>query len=121
MQKLTPRDQSAKHTRLAALAAYFRSKCEVCIWLPPAMPDIPSSNVVQRPYVVEQFTVPVEHVGRVFGRGGLVLREIQDQSRAKIEIPRVCTSPCDLPRSPRSKACHQSMVGCFTSLVVARP
>jgi len=69
MQKLTPRDQSAKHTRLAALAAYFRSKCE-------------------RSYVMEHFNVPVEHVGRIFGRGGLVLREIQEQSRAKIEIPR---------------------------------
>lgn len=68
-QRLTPRDHSARHTRLSALAAYFRSKCE-------------------RAHVVEPFAVPVEHVGRVFGWGGRMLREVQELSRAKIEIPR---------------------------------
>lgn len=68
-QKITPREETVKHTRLAALATYFRSRC-------------------QKSYVEEQFVVPVEYLGYIIGKGGVTLREIQEQSNAKIEIPR---------------------------------
>eukprot|EP00047_Mylnosiga_fluctuans_P001668 m.221373 g.221373 ORF g.221373 m.221373 type:complete len:455 (-) comp10571_c0_seq1:123-1487(-) len=68
--RFTPREDTRKHERLDALIAAFKK-------LRPL-----------KPFVVENFNVPAEHVGRIIGRGGHMIRELQEQSHAKIDIPK---------------------------------
>lgn len=54
---------------------------------------------VQRLYVVESFSLPSEALSRVIGKGGAMLRELQDRTHAKIDLPRVRPGPLP-PRRP---------------------
>lgn len=67
--KLTPRENTAKHEMLDRLAQFFHKNRAM-------------------PHVVESFAVPEEHLGRVIGKSGHTLRELQELSRARIEFPK---------------------------------
>lgn len=70
VQKFTPRDATAKHEKIESLLRHFRKQAP------------------EKATVIEQVTVPAEHVSRIIGKGGSALREVQERTRAKIEIPR---------------------------------
>jgi len=72
VSRFTPRDDSMKHEKLERLLTSYRK-------LRPL-----------KPFVVENFNVPAEHVGRIIGRGGHTIRELQDLTHAKIDIPKAC-------------------------------
>lgn len=72
VEKFTSADNAEKRARLEELIAHYRVV----------------GNRPVRQYVVESFTMPAETLARIVGRGGLLLRELQDKSHAKIDLPR---------------------------------
>jgi len=72
VSRFTSREDLAKHEKLERLLSSYRK-------LRPL-----------KPFVVENFNVPAEHVGRIIGRGGHTIRELQDVTHAKIDIPKAC-------------------------------
>jgi len=74
VQKFTPREDSRKHDKLEQLIRFCKKNRPV------------------KPFIVENFSVPEEHLGRVIGKGGHTLREIQEQSHAKIDLPKAAAA-----------------------------
>jgi len=58
--RFTPRDDVAKHEKLESLITEFKKMRPL------------------KPFLVENFNVPAEHVGRIIGRGGHTIRELQE-------------------------------------------
>lgn len=70
--KFTPADNTEKRARIEELIAHYRA----------------IGNRPARVYQVESMSLPPDMVARLVGRGGLLLRELQDKTRAKIDLPR---------------------------------
>lgn len=72
VDKFTPADNTEKRTCLEDLISHYRAV----------------GNRPARAYQVESMSLPPDMVTRLVGRGGLLLRELQDKTRAKIDLPR---------------------------------
>lgn len=73
VQKFTPRENAPKQEKLETMIRFCRKNRN-------------------QPHTVEEFAVPEESLGRVIGRGGHMLREIQERSHARIDLPKTAAT-----------------------------
>jgi len=89
---------------VAACESVLRSKLQECVSTPQGSPGQHSGGQRSRnsagpapgktPRQVLLVEVPNEHVGRVIGKGGAAIRDLQRQSGAKIHLPGESRSSC---------------------------
>jgi predicted RNA-binding protein YlqC (UPF0109 family) len=87
--KMTPREDEA---RTSVLVGELR-KFQVCVCVCVCASEPPgrccgSPLCDLQPFTIAQVRVPTEHVGRVIGKGGQTIRQLQDISGAAIHLPK---------------------------------